>query len=231
MALSIPEWSAPIDARQAAGDCFSAQPFAGAFGAVAASPDAFDPAYADALAAFACWQDSGVPLPDRCAALRTSFQVLAGLCRAAPTSARQSTFARVAWEAGERGACVAALQAFFADAGARSFAVTEPFWPACPRYDLLDPAGRSMDWFLSAAMEQLERARAHSTLFGGESPALNMLCDRPFASAEMERRRVLLAAKAGNNPVVPARLCHPAADHINAALWRSGKIPGMRVSG
>jgi FkbM family methyltransferase len=228
---SIPEGPALPEARHIAWDTFCALPFAGAFGTITAGSRELDRTYADALAAFAYWRDTAAPLPDRCAALQASFRLLGGLCRTAPNSARQSTYARVAWEAGERAACVAALHAFFAEAGTRSFAVTEPFWPACPRYDAVDPADRPMDWLLSAMMEQLERARAHSTLFGGESSALDWLCDRPFASAEMERRRTLLAAKAGKNPVVPDRLRHPAADHLNAELWNSGQIPGTCLAG
>ncbi len=229
LAVSLADWPAPADAAQIARDCFGARTFADAFPALESG--GLDPAYADALAAFACWHDTATPVQHRCAALLKSFHLLARLCQMAPSPARQSTFARIAWEAGERAACVATLQAFFASAGTRSSAVTEPFWPACPRYDTLDPADRPMDWFLSAMMEQLERARAHSSLYGGENPALNWLCDRPYASAEMERRRVLLAARAGKNPVVPERLRHAADDHLNAELWCSGQIPGTRLDG
>jgi len=45
----------------------------------------------------------------------------------------------------------------------------------------------------------------------------------------MERRRVLVAARAGQRPTVPARLCQVAPDHLNAEIWRAGKIPGTMV--
>src|SRR5262249_17925780 len=64
-------------------------------------------------------------------------------------------------------------------------------------------------------------------IFGGVSPVLAWLCAQPFASTEMERRRVLVAARAGQRPAVPGRLCQVKPDHLNADLWRAGKVPGM----
>lgn len=224
---SLPEWSAPAMPPGWLRERFAAQPFAGHFAAGAAGAR-LDLAYADALTAFACWRDDAFDLPARCAALDASLRHLRALCADAPSFTRLSTLARVAWEAGARDGCVAALHAFFEEAGRRACIISEPFWPACPRYDTVDPAGRPVDWFTSAAIEQLERARAHSTLFAGASPALDLLCGKPFATAEMERRRVLLAAKAGLMPTVPARLGRPAADHLNAEIWRAGEVPGTR---
>jgi hypothetical protein len=45
----------------------------------------------------------------------------------------------------------------------------------------------------------------------------------------MERRRVLVAGRARQRPVVPARLCQVAPDHLNAKIWRAGKVPGTIV--
>jgi hypothetical protein len=45
----------------------------------------------------------------------------------------------------------------------------------------------------------------------------------------MERRRVLVAARAGQRPAVPGRLCQVKPDHLNADLWRAGKVPGTIV--
>jgi hypothetical protein len=45
----------------------------------------------------------------------------------------------------------------------------------------------------------------------------------------MERRRVLLDARAGLRPIVPARLRVPASDHLNASVWRAGQVPGTFV--
>jgi hypothetical protein len=55
---------------------------------------------------------------------------------------------------------------------------------------------------------------------------LAWLCRQPFAPAEMERRRVLLAARAGQRPRVPLRLRTAALDHLNANVWRAGQVPG-----
>jgi hypothetical protein len=58
---------------------------------------------------------------------------------------------------------------------------------------------------------------------------LEWLCGQPFVLAEMERRRVLLGARAGLRPIVPGRLRTPAPDHLNAGIWRAGQVPGTFV--
>jgi hypothetical protein len=42
----------------------------------------------------------------------------------------------------------------------------------------------------------------------------------------MERRRVLLAARASQRPSVSSRLRTAAPDHLNADVWRAGQVPG-----
>jgi hypothetical protein len=44
------------------------------------------------------------------------------------------------------------------------------------------------------------------------------------AATEMERRRVLIAARASQRPMVPARLCQAKLDHLNATIWRAGRV-------
>ena len=227
---SLPEWSSAAIAPGQVRENFAAQHFAGRFAAVVTSGARLDPSYEEGLTAFVSWRDIALSLPARCAALNASFHILRDVCRRAPNLARLSTFARVAWEAGERGACVSALRTVFSKAEQWENIVNEPFWPACPRYDNVDPTGRQSDWFFSAAVEQLERARVFSTLFVAADPKLDWLCGQPFAAAEMERRRVLVAARAGRTPTVPARLGRLTADHLNAEVWRSGKVPGTRIS-
>src|SRR5260370_32199645 len=111
--------------------------------------------------------------------------------------AQLSTYARVAAEAGERNASVEALQVLLDKIQkGSSLSLAEPFWPAFPRFDTIVPKDRLMDWFVISAAEQFERTKSFSSLFGGATPVLAWLCRQPLASVEMERRRVLLAARA-----------------------------------
>ena len=87
-------------------------------------------------------------------------------------------------------------------------------------------AGQSTNWFVGAAAEQFEQTFSFSSIFGGASAVLPWLCTQPFASTEMERRLILVAARAGQRPAVPERLCQVKLDHLNADIWRAGKVPG-----
>jgi hypothetical protein len=55
----------------------------------------------------------------------------------------------------------------------------------------------------------------------GGSPGLEWLCAQPLASIEMQRRRVLIAARGGAAIDVPPQLGVPAPDHRNAEVWRA----------
>lgn len=224
---SIPEW----DAGSQGGDdnalallkrCAFAPAFAGLFERIAT----LDPQYREALSAYAVWRSLDATPAARCAALRSAFRTLRGLCEQAPTVARLSTFARVAWEWGQRDASVQALGRLLDQIQRGAGDVLEPFWPACPRYDLIDPVGQNKIWFAAAAAEQFERTASFSSCFSGASHVINWLCSQPFVGAEMERRRALIAAAQGRRPTVPERLCRAAPDHLNADVWRAGLVPG-----
>ena len=189
--------------------------------------DDFD--YRNSVAAYAIWRAPDQPVATRCAALAFALQGLRAACERSPTAGRLSTFARVAWEWGARGESVAALQRLLQSLQDGPITLGEPFWPASERFDAMAPGSQPANWFVGAAAEQFERTFGFSSSFTGGSPVLTWLCGQPFASAEMERRRVLLAARAGQRPTIPSRLCTPAADHLNANLWRAGKVPGTVV--
>jgi hypothetical protein len=147
----------------------------------------------------------------------------------AVTAGRLSTLARVAWEWGARGESVAALRRLLDMLQGGQIQFGEPFWPASLRFESIALGDRPGDWFAGAAAEQLERLSYFSSVFGGPSSFLQWLCGQPFVLAEMERRRVLLGARAGLRPIVPVRLHNPAPDHLNASLWRAGRVPGTVV--
>lgn len=186
-----------------------------------------DPAYSAALAGYAAWQDLNRPAAVRCGALAFSFKILQALCLAEPNTARLSTFVRVALDWGARNESVAALRQLIFSFNSGAVQITEPFWPANRRFDEISPHQQPADWFMAAVAEQFEKSAHFSSEFFGLSPALDWLCGTPFASPEMERRRLLFPANNGIVTKVTDRLFRPAPDHLNADLWRTGKIPGI----
>ena len=81
-----------------------------------------------------------------------------------------------------------------------------PFGRLCRATTSIAPGERIGDWFFAAAVEAFERNRGHSSFFSGMTPLLEWLCRQPFASNEMERRRTLVLARAGQAAAVPPRL-------------------------
>jgi FkbM family methyltransferase len=225
----IPVWQAGGDAIGEGLSLLRRQAFASAFGRAADSADRIDPDYATALAAYAAWRNESLPAAVRAAALNSAYRTLAALCNRSPTTARYSTFARLAWEGGWRSECVVALQQMAGVTRRIPFEPTEPCWPANPRFDRIPAGPDPARWFTTGLLEQLEKARGYSSQFADIAPWLGWLCEQPTASHEMHRRRTLLAARQGQHPVIPACLRAPAGDHINADLWRNGAVPGTRV--
>jgi FkbM family methyltransferase len=227
----VPDWTPDATARDKALDMLRAQAFASAFPPVLASNAELDPDYRDGLAGYATWRSPEVPLAERYAALEFACGTLLGACEKAPTIARFSTLARAAWEAGQRTLCTAALRGFSESVMRGHMDVSEPFWPACARFDNIAPGAARAQWLLVSAFEQLERTAGFSSLFKDSEIDLDWLCAQPFVATEMERRRVLQRVRAGERLEVPARLCVAADDHINADVWRGGFVPGTWVRG
>jgi FkbM family methyltransferase len=204
------------------------QPFATAFGRLLDDTGQIDSDYGKVLAAYAVWRTNDLPAQRRFAALLFAYQSLAALCKRAPTTARYSTFARLAWEGGWRNECVKTLRQMAALIQWNPFQPTEPVWPPNPRFDKIVPGDDPALWFATSIAEQLERAQSHSTYFSGVSPWLASLCKQPAVSHEMQRRRVLLQVLRGENPIVPSYLRQAAPDHLNADVWRTGMVPGTK---
>lgn len=216
----------PADLKQAV-SFWRGQPFASLVALPEGGGLSADSDYQNALVGYAVWRATERPLAVRCAALAYALRNARVACARAATAERASTWARIAWEWGARSESVTALQRLFQLL--QGLQLKEPFWPAASRFDDISAGGRPLDWFVAAAAEQHERAFSFSSVFGGASPLLDWLCGQPFASAEMERRRVLAAVGAGKQSRVPQRLCEPGPDHLNAEIWRRGVIPGTIV--
>jgi hypothetical protein len=107
--------------------------------------------------------------------------------------------------------------------------VDEPFWPANPRFDALAPGIRPIEWLACAGLEQFERTFSHSSIFVDTGLNLDWLSQQTFASTEIERRRILRQARAGQQVEVPRRLWLAADDNVNAEVWRSGLVPNTWV--
>ena len=221
---TLADWRpAPADHEQAVAFRRS-QPFASFIPVPDGGASPADRDYRDALTGYATWRAVDQPLAVRCAALAFALRCARVACARAGTAARASTWARIASEWGARSESVTALQRLFERV--QGLQLNEPFWPAAARYDRLAAGDNAAIWFVAAAAEQHERSASFSSIFGGASPLLDWLCQQPFASAEMLRRRVLAAAAAGSPPRLPQRLSEAAPDHLNADLWRAGVVPG-----
>jgi FkbM family methyltransferase len=225
----ISAWAPSEDDCRKSGLFWRSQKFASLINIAGGNGALADSGYRDSLAAYSAWRAVDRPVATRCAALAFALHGLRASCERSPTIGRLSTLARVAWEWGARGESVAVLQRLLQTLQGGQIRIDEPFWPACTRFEDVAPGGQPANWFIGAAAEQFERTFSFSSRFSGVSPILGWLCNQPFASAEMERRRVLAAAAAGRRPKVPSRLCTAAADHLNANVWRAGKVPGTVV--
>ncbi len=224
---TIPDWTPNETDRKVAIEDWKNQPFTSRIGIGGAHFTDSD--YRDSFAAYGTWRSSQMAAT-RCAALAFAFQRMRALCLRAPTIERLSTFARIAFAWGERGAGVGALQQLLTRMKSGPIRIVEPFWPACVRFDTLHPGERPLDWIAASAAEQFERSASFSSAFTGRTTLVDWLCHLPFASAEMERRRVLTAARSGQQVLVPAKLCTQADDHLNSEVWKSGQVPGTIVT-
>jgi FkbM family methyltransferase len=220
-------WVPHASAVDAALDDLRSQSFAASFKQNFASVP-WNADYRNALAAFSVWRDRSAAPARRCGALEFAEKALTQVCAREPTVARLSTFARIAWEAGHRGASNQALARLLQMITTGAPPPNEPFWPASPRYDQVSPGSEPALWVLAAIIELSERTSSYSTAFG-PSPRPEWLCRSPFVTAEMERRRVLQQALSGSAAEVPPILMKKSPDHLNAELWASGQIPGTIV--
>jgi FkbM family methyltransferase len=208
------------------------QRFAPAF---AVRPAALDPAYERALDAYAVWRDVDVALTERCGALLASAQMLETLVANTDNVARLSTCARMAHEAGMRSFGAECLSRMLDIMKRGRPALHEPFWPAAARYDTISPGADREIWFLAATLEAYEQRRAFSSVFAppGTLAALDWLSSTPYASPAMERRRQLMAIRAGRQSERQSSplLSKASAGHLNPQLWGGSSQPARPAGG
>lgn len=194
-------------------------------------PDALvDPEYAGALAAYHRSRDSTAPANERWASLNFAHTTLAALCEREARFAWLSTFSRVAGLVGDRANAAGAADALIGMTGPGGVQLGEPFWPAHQRYDELPPGANPAQWFLAAAVEQLETSQG-SAAFRPPSRNLAWLCGTPFASAFMLRRLYLHQLRRGQAPTLPTALLADGPENVNAAFWRNDPAATLLPAG
>jgi FkbM family methyltransferase len=223
---TIREWQPDAKARREATAALKALPFAAGVPKNFFDLSTLNPAYRDCLAGLDVWHSRDASWDVRYAALRYAERALHALCGKEPSLARLSTAARASWDSGERLRAVTALYRFAEMLSRRNANLNEPFWPANPRFDRIDPKGRMQDWFLGGTMEQLVFAERFSSLYGPPPIDLRQFEQNVFASPAIARRRVLAALRAGQDVSIPEVLRHNGEGHRNGEIWRRGKVPG-----
>jgi FkbM family methyltransferase len=149
----------------------------------------------EALALYALSRDTSRPGTVRFAALDSSFHRFKSLIEISPTHPRLASLTRIARDYGARSVANNAVgQLYNSILRDKSVKLDEPFLAPGKRFDSLDPGGAYGDWMLAAAAEELERGRAFSSFFTGDSARnrLEMICSSNFAGPEMRRRLSLL---------------------------------------
>ena len=219
--LLTTECAARFDAAPGAGlALWRRQNFAGAFADAKTMAKA---RYRQALDAYAVWRDTVRPLSQRCGALLATANDLQSLTAESRNLAMLSTYARVAHEAGMRKASLDCLNRMLGLMRGTRPQLREPFWPPAARYDAIRPAGDRDTWFLAATIEAYEERRAFSSQFAAADTlaGLDWLASTPYASPAMERRRQLIAIRAGRQRERRASplLIKTSAGHLNPQLW------------
>ncbi len=186
--------------------------------------------YYDGLASFAQSRDAKQSASERLAWLRRAFDRICRAIEQHDTLPRTISFARLAWELGLREAATHGLrQAANRIREEAGRAQREPFLAPSLRYEAIAADAAPHDWLECSVLEQLEKVRAFSSLYGGAQTrsVLEPVFGRPFCSPESERRRQLLRMRTGtqSKPEAHPLLCRASEENLNPAYWCPGKRP------
>lgn len=225
LAEPIPSAAPPV---QAWADYASAAPYARSLGQRWRLRPGFlassaDKAHYEGLAAFAISRDGAADASRRGAALSHALDCARRAVESDPSLAKQLSYARIAWEMGQRDSAVDVL--FLAAQKLESEAAQllhEPFLAPDVRYDDVPARDRPSDWVKCAVIESLEKRRTFSSLFVRETvhEVLQPIMELPFRSAEMDRRwQLARMADGGKAEAVPG-LAEPSEENLNPEFWR-----------
>ena len=177
------------------------------------------------LRLYAAAHEKRLSSAERYAALRAAHRRMGALCQTAENAYRLGTYARIAWEIGQRAQAVDALaRALNALNGVSSPDVSaEPFLPASPHFDYVDPAGRERQWLIASILDQMLSLATFSSYFARLDylKHFEFLKENGFQRPEMERRRQLLAMRAGLQamPTPSQLLAESRPDNLNTSFW------------
>lgn len=207
-------------------DWLARRPYASAMpasNARAAGRIATSDLYLQALADYAAAHVPGEELAIRWQLLMAAARRMTELVTAQPSVARRCSFARIAWEAGERRIAVETLYSLIGQLDTGE-APSEPFLPPCPRYDAIDPGDDYAAWLRAAVIEQYEKLRLFSSYFSkGESiDLLRSLATNSFIAPEIERRLLLTTRRrdGGRKSAPSPRLSVMSPMNLNPSIWR-----------
>ena len=129
--------------------------------------------------------------------LRSAADLAAAAVESPDDLARVMTVARLAAALGQRAIALEWLEAAIQVVLAGKARMTEPFLPACPRFDGVDPGSRPGPWTLACLLEQREKLRAPSSYFSRQAPStkatLETIAGLGFQSPEMASRLALVS--------------------------------------
>lgn len=177
------------------------------------------------LGLYAAAHEKRLSTSERYAALQSAYQRMGVLCEDSEDAYRLGTYARIAWEIGQRAQAVAALaRALNAANGVSQPDVSgEPFLPASQHFDNVDPAGRDHQWLIASILDQLLSLASFSGYFANPDnlDSLEFLRETGFQRPEMERRRQLFRIRAGMQPMpTPSTLlAESRPDNLNPSFW------------
>jgi FkbM family methyltransferase len=101
--------------------------------------------------------------------------------------------------------------------------LNEPFIPASPRFEQIEPQGRLLEWCISALMEKGEKLNYYSSFFAEQNPLFHLegMKIMGFQGPEMERRRQLLNLKykIWAKPELNNIITENSDNNLNADFW------------
>ncbi len=177
---------------------------------------------ARALQRHAIAQEEGRPPSERLAALQAAMTDLQRAISVQATIPRLSSLARIALELSERRLGLATLtrmQTLLQQSGGDD-PLAEPFLPITARFEGLSPEEDRISWLLVGLLETMVRYNAYSSYYSGahDEGVLEALVQKPFHSAEMERRLQLIRMRLGKQKG-PQALGMPGS--LNGGYWEN----------
>ncbi len=183
--------------------------------------------YRNALNSYALAHTESLSPASRHAALKQALAEIDQAVRASPTVARVRSFARMAWEAGQRAAAIQALDRLVNRGAGTLPDPHEPFLAVSPRFDSVDPAGSMEAWCQASILTQYARLKGYSSYFTGTGTLkiLETLRANKFACAEMERRYQLIRMRHGmqEGPEYSPLLAAKSEENLNFDFWSVSK--------